>query len=58
MIRKTVCNYAACPLTDCDKHVKNIADSGYFVFVDLAPTCRRYISYLVDEAAQEQRGNK
>lgn len=49
-----------CPFKDCFRHYsanwKSITDSGkkYVSVADYAPTCRRYISYIVEEVENGQ----
>lgn len=46
--------HAPCPFTDCVRHyskIKELQKQGqkYVSIADLAPTCRRYIGYIVEE---------
>ena len=50
----TYCAYAGCPLKDCDRHLSHIVGKGAFSYADFAPTCRRYIGYLVDTQSRQK----
>lgn len=51
----TFCVNAGCPFKDCERHMSRIADAcikggGYVSVSNLDSICKRYISYLVEEA--------
>jgi len=48
---KYYCLYSQCPLTDCEKHLKQPFDKTgeYINLKDYAPICERYIGWLVDK---------
>jgi len=51
----TYCSNISCPFNDCDRHPKQLkGKAGIASFADFAGTCRRYISWLVDEVKEDQ----
>lgn len=54
----TYCAYAGCPLKDCERHLNRLHDADRtardgFSFADFAPTCRRYIGFVVEEVSSD-----
>ena len=48
----TYCMNMSCPFKDCDRHLCQVKNKNRNEMVSIAAldgTCRRYISYLVDE---------
>ncbi len=51
----TYCAYVGCPLKSCDRHLCRCQNRNEYVSVcDFAPTCRKYLTYLLDEITNEQ----
>lgn len=47
---RTFCINDDCPFTDCDRHYKHVEGVNCLVsLADFSGTCRRYISWIVDE---------
>ena len=53
----TYCGNKDCPFEECERHPGKIAEAarqgrGYVSVASFAGVCRKYIGYLVDEAAR------
>jgi hypothetical protein len=59
----TWCSYAACPLTNCKRHLdrlvklkgKNTDTHERISIADFAGTCRDYLSYALAEIEKEKK---
>ena len=52
----TYCAYAACPLKRCSRHLSRADKRNKYVSVcDFAPTCREYLSYVLEEVENNER---
>ena len=57
MTDKTYCAYAGCPIKSCDRHLSRLQNKNkneYVSVCDFAPTCQKYLNYVLEELTNDR----